>query len=439
MTSEFDTRSKGGDDLDRRFRALRSDDTSDLNWTDIRRRAHEPLARRPLHLRWGFAVGVALLLGSSLGFVLGSSNTPSGAAAPGGELGFLPARGWNVLQTATRTAATRPARQAIAANVPLRAEDDADGVPYATLWSLPRHGVVLVAKFTPIRGERDSTGNLPLRLRDAAPQIERSAQVRPTKPLGQYRLRAKVNDYGVEVDVYFGTRHPAAGLITAAQQQLDRLVVGSVRASNSVEDRALPIRSAAGREAVVGTRATSRIVDRTFRCTPVALGDGLRELDVFALPLGSREFIGGQNPNPSPGVVGVSSGGFNPTSDLVSVRAAAWERFRNRRIPEGVFASEGRCSSTRVSVRLSPTGLPGPPVQWSESSSCLIRGRVLVRVRAVLQSPATWQRIDGTYIGARRSVVEAALAIRSERGKPIAFVELGPAGKTRLWISSGCS
>lgn len=439
MTSEFDTRSKGGDDLDRRFRALRSDDTSNLDWTDVRRRAHEPLARRPLHLRWGFAVGVALLLGSGFGFVLGSSNTPSGSAARGGELGFLPARGWNVLQTATRTTATRPARQAVAANVPLRAEDDVDGVPYATLSTLPRHGVVLVAKFTPIRGERGSTGNLPLRLRDASPQIERSAQVRPTKPLGQYRLRAEVNGYRVDIDLYFGTRRPAPAIITAAQQQLDRLVVGSDRASGPEEERALPIRPTGRAQAEVGAPAASRIIDRTFRCTPVALGDGLREIDVVAAPLGATEYVSGPSPSPSPGALGVSSGGFSPTSELVSARAAAWERFRNRRVPEGIYVSHGRCSSTRDSVRLSPTGLPGPPVPWWERKSCLVRGRVLVRVRAVLQAPATWQRIDATYVGARRSVVEAALAIRSERGKPIAFVELGPAGKTRLWTSSGCS
>jgi hypothetical protein len=45
-----------------------------------------------------------------------------------------------------------------------------------------------------------------------------------------------------------------------------------------------------------------------------------------------------------------------------------------------------------------------------------------------------------TYDGARRQVVEAAVAVRSERtGKPVAFVELGRAGKTRLWTSPGCS
>jgi hypothetical protein len=432
MKNESERRSR---DLDRRFRALRTADTRELDWGDVTRRAHGRTPRRPLHLRWGFAVALALLVGSGFGFVLGSSNTPSSSAARGGELGFLPARGWNVLQTATRSSGTRPARQAIAANVPLRAEDDADGIPYTTLSTLPRRGVVLVAKFMQGQGEQANGEDFRLRFRDSVPQMQRSAQVRPAKPLGQYRLRADVNGYGVDIDLYFGTLRPTGAAITAAQQQLDRLVVGPRRTSSAEDVQRLPIRA----QAEAGAPAASRIIDRTFRCTPVVLGDGLREIDVVAAPLGATEYVSGPSPSPSPGALGVSSGGFSPTSELVSARAAAWDRFRNQRVPEGTYVSRGRCSHTREAVRLSPTGLPGPPVSWWERRSCLIRGRVLVRVRAVLQASAMWQRIDQTYVGARRQVIEAAVAVRSERGRPIAFAELGPAGKTRLWTSSACS
>ena len=412
---------------------------------DVRRKAENefapPRRRRPLaprQLRWAFAVGLALLAGSGFGFALGSSNTPTGNAASGPvELGFLPQRGWNVLQSATRATRGRPARQAIAANVPLRSEDDADGIPYSTLLSLPSRGVVVVASFTAARaGWQGSAGReLPLRLRDATPD---NAQLRPSNPLGQYRLRAEVSGHGVDVDVYFGTRRPAPALVTAAQRQLDRLVVRPVRTSNPVEERALPIRPAGVPQGSVGERATSRIVDRTFRCTPFALGDGLRGLEVVARPLGSKEF---QNPNSSPGFLGVSSGGFSATSDLVSVRAGAWQRFRNRpRVPEGVYVHAARCSAARALIRLAPAGLQGPPVQWSEDRECPLRGRVLVRVRAVLRSPATWQRIDRTYVGARQTVLEAAVAVKSESTrKAIGFIELGRAGKTRLWISSACT
>jgi hypothetical protein len=416
---------------------------------DIRRRArsHSSARRRwrwqPPQVRWAFAVAVALLAGSGFGFALGSSHTPAGSSASGPvELGFLPARGWNVLQAATKATRARPARQAIAANVPLRPEDDADGIPYATLLSLPSSGVVVVASFTR-RENRDSSASypgakLPLRLRDATPHGEYDAQLRPTNPLGQYRLRAEVNGYGVDVDVYFGTRRPVSAAITAAQRQLDRLVVRSVGASAPVEERALPMRPAGASRVGAAGQATSRVVDRTFRCTPFATGDGLRSLEVVARPLGSKEF---QNPISSPGLLGVSSGGFSPTSDLIAVRADAWQRFRNSpRIPEGVHAHAARCAAARASVRLSPAGLSGPPVQWSEDKECPTRGRVLVRVRAVLRSPAPWQRIDRTYVGARRDVVEAAVAVRNESTRrSIAFMELGRAGKTRLWFSSACS
>jgi hypothetical protein len=432
------------DDIDATLRERFSKQAEALpgpDLADVRRRARDrrpaPRRRRPWQppqIRWAFAVAVALLAGSGLGFALGISNTPAGTAASGPvELGFLPARGWNVLQAATKATRARPVRQAIAANVPLRPEDDADGIPYATLLALPPNGVVVVANFT---SGTLSRGELPLRLRDARPYS--GAQLRPTNPLGQYRLSAEVSGYGVDVDVYFGTRRPASAVITAAQRQLDRLVVESVGASNPVEERALPMRPPETSRVGVPGQATSRVVDRTFRCTPFALGDGLRGLEVVARPLGSKEF---QNPNSSPGFLGVSSGGFSATSDLVSVRADAWQRFRSRpRVPEGVYVHAVRCSAARASVRLSPAGLPGPPVQWSEDRECPLRGRVLVRVRAVLRSPAVWQRIDRTYLGARQAVVEAAVAVRSERTrKAIGFVELGPGGKTRLWVSGGCT
>src|SRR5918996_6439913 len=61
-------------------------------------------ARRPkLRRRWSVALVAALVLvGSALGFGLGSSLTPSGAAGTTfGGFGFLPASGGTVVQTGT--------------------------------------------------------------------------------------------------------------------------------------------------------------------------------------------------------------------------------------------------------------------------------------------------------------------------------------------------
>jgi hypothetical protein len=399
---------------------------------------------RPLRLRWGFAVVLALLVGSGFGFALGTTQTSSGSAPEGPvELGFVAAKGWNVLQTATKPTLARPVQQAIATNMPLRPEDDADGIPYATLLALPPQGVVIVASFT-LAHEDSGAGSLParelpLRLRDAASTGGRSAQVRPARPLGQYELRAKVNGHGVDVGVYFGSHRPAPELIEEAQRQLDRLVVRPAPESDPLE-RALPIR--AGPEPAAGAPAGTRIVDRTFRCTPERVGGGLRTFEVDAVPLGATEndYQRRAYQGRSPGFIGVRTGPFDPGSELVVIRARSWVRWAPTPSPPGVYAHARHCAPARGSVPLSPKGLPGPPVQYSDKAYCASRGRVLVRVRAVLHSRASWWRRNPPYDGARSNVVEAALAIRNERTRrPMAFAELGPAGKTRLWSSSNCS
>ena len=92
-----------------------------------------------------------------------------------------------------------------------------------------------------------------------------------------------------------------------------------------------------------------------------------------------------------------------------------------------------------VVVPLSARGLPGTPIIWQKEVDCAVRGRVLVRVRAELETPAVWRPAGAPYAGAVGNVVEAKLAVRSERtGKPIAFATLGQGGKTRLWSAQSC-
>jgi len=89
---------------------------------------------------------------------------------------------------------------------------------------------------------------------------------------------------------------------------------------------------------------------------------------------------------------------------------------------------------------LSSKGLPGPPIRWSKELDCSLRGRVLVRVRAVLDAPTKWRRADRSYVGARNPVTEARLAVRLQKtGKPIAYMELDAKGRTALWYSSTCT
>lgn len=183
-----------------------------------------------------------------------------------------------------------------------------------------------------------------------------------------------------------------------------------------------------------GTSAPSRIVDRTFACTPIAYG-GLRDLDIWASPPRTE-------PWEIPAYLVARTGTTLTTDDLVFVRARAQGRIGwtlPASGPAGVYAHARRCVPSRAVVPLSSKGLPGPPAGWFSEASCSLRGRVLVHVRARLATPAEWRRVDGTYLGARNRVVEASLAIRSERtGEPLAFMRLDSAGRTRLWTGSRC-
>jgi hypothetical protein len=142
--------------------------------------------------------------------------------------------------------------------------------------------------------------------------------------------------------------------------------------------------------------SAARIVDRTFRCTPTAVGNGLRELTVDTVPITATERSA---QDPSPGFIGVISGGWAPSSDFVSIRARRWQRFGTPvNSWQGVYANTARCASSRRSVSLSSKGLPGPPIRWQERERCVVPGRILVRFRAVLQAPALWRRISGSYL-----------------------------------------
>ncbi|MBA2641687.1 MAG: hypothetical protein H0U82_02005 [Actinobacteria bacterium] len=180
--------------------------------------------------RWvGATVAVALVVGSGLGFSLGSSLTsPESARASFVGTGFLPAQGWTVVQSGRVD--SRGVASAVAANVPLRPEDDLEAVPYATLEALPARGVVIVATFT-TRGDPGADfayppQALPLQIATATPVP--NGLVVP-RPLGEYRLRAGIRGTNVDARIYFGTPKPSGELRAAAQRQLNQLAVAAER------------------------------------------------------------------------------------------------------------------------------------------------------------------------------------------------------------------
>lgn len=181
-----------------------------------------------------------------------------------------------------------------------------------------------------------------------------------------------------------------------------------------------------------------RTVDRTFGCLPQVATGKVRALDVTAVPRGAVEARDPFAPR-SPGFIGVSSGGWESSSELVAVRARRWHRFVRGHSAAGVFASRG-CRASRITVPLSSKGLAGLPTRWVKSATCLGRGRVIIRVRAVLSPGDPWRPlVTGALDGATGTVARAAIAVRSEQtGKPLAYMELGRDGTTKLWFASGC-
>lgn len=191
-----------------------------------------PPFRRRLGLRWATAaVGIALLAGSGLGFGLGSSVTPAGNATQQPvALGFLPARGWTVMQSGTPT--PTGTASSIAANVRVDPSDRTGDIPYSTLASLPSNGVVIWVTFT-ARGDRVNdlefpAGRLPLQIGAARP-VSQGSEFVPPRGVTQHRLRAAVAGYNVDARIFYGSAPSSRNLQDAAQDQLDRLVVASER------------------------------------------------------------------------------------------------------------------------------------------------------------------------------------------------------------------
>jgi hypothetical protein len=247
-----------------------------------------------------------------------------------------------------------------------------------------------------------------------------------------------VNGHNVDVTIYFGTPRPGPAVARTAQRQLDRLVVRSTRTVDRVEERAFPIRPPAAR-AVRPLAPTALVVDRTFACTLVAPLGTTRDLDLIASP----RYVDNFRNFTTPAFIGSSSGRVlagqvSDRANLVFVRARP-SSVPGRALPPGVYANVQSCSRSRTAVALTPSGLPGP-IEFEQDAECALRGQVLVRVRARLQTSAGWRPFQDGYTGAQANVRDAKLAVRNARTrKPLAYIELTPAGKTRFWASGACA
>jgi hypothetical protein len=410
-------------------------------------RVRRPLLRR--RTRAVLALVGALALTAGLGTGLGLLIAPSGTASGGaGGLGFIPASGWRVLQSGADATPTRPAL-AVASNVPLAPADDARGIrdssglPYSTLLTLPPRGIVIVATFTvpndeSLVPEQFPRQALPLRLRDATPFVQNGVQVRPDRPLGEYELRARVGDRDVDVHFYFGTRDPDDALATAAQEQLDRLVVRVSRIAPTTGQRALPLEPQ--KATVASTASVSRVIDRTLGCTQ-GFGSGTRRIDVIVRsgfkPDDEFEWQA-QATIATPGNPLPRDRNYLPTLAAVT---AGWPP-KPPLTANGLGFSAKLCKPTRQAVPFSRRGLSGSKAsQFGEEVKCFPRGNVLIHVRASFAAPTPLRLIGKKkdFYSATGHVLRGQIAVRTRTGKPLVYAEALESGKATLFTAGTCT
>ncbi|HLG09579.1 MAG TPA: hypothetical protein VI409_13000 [Gaiellaceae bacterium] len=439
-------------DLERRIREARA--ALPEPDAEATRRAHARALgavrhRRP-RVRLAVLAGVALALALALGAGLGTLIAPSGTAARGPVgLGFLPEPGWYVLQSGARATSSAPAT-AMAANVGFAADDavrglaDSSGLPYATLLALPPRGIVITATFTPL-GEPwvdaiIEEGKLPLRVRDAVADTGYGGQVRPEEPLGVYQLRALVNGYNIDVHVYFGSLRPSSSLREEAQRQLDQLVVRSGRTSGN----------AGARVEGAAAKASAPVIDRTVVCTMSFIG-GAHEIEVRA----QKGFRSGGSSWDRPPLAALTTGSAgsaakaldnmlgwvtagrpSPTATVIPVRfpdvtypIATW----------GTLAmSRTQCRPAATRFPLTAKGLTGGPAgALGETFDCGAPRRVLVRMRAVLESPASL-REHRQFLDTKTPIREGYVVVGTQTGKPLVYAEVFASGKANLFVARGC-
>lgn len=100
--------------------------------------------------------------------------------------------------------------------------------------------------------------------------------------------------------------------------------------------------------------------------------------------------------------------------------------------------NKSRCQLSTKNVPLTSRGLPGPPVPFDQFQRCKVGARVLVRVRAVVDRKVAWRVVRRDFMEAIGNMSTAALAVRTEAGKPLVFFRF-ESGTTWLWTVGSCT
>jgi hypothetical protein len=421
-----------------------------------RRGSLATLRRRRTRTRILILAGAMLASAVALGVTAGSLHAPTGTAArEPAVLGFVPEPGWFALQSPPPAV---PGQQtvAVAANVPFAADDvvkglvEPSGLPYATLLSLPEHGIVIVSTMTPETEPRRASipttpaypnVELPFRIKDGVPLLQAGAQVRPDQPLAQYQLRGYIRGYNVEVVAYFGTSRPSTAQLRDAQRQLN----GFVMRSGGAHALSRPA-------AVAAPGAAISVIDRTYACKTVILGGlyevknrahaGVRRGSGWAkLPFALAATGGwssGQSglPNAPPSSLAWISAGTPTAATMVGNEAEVFPVLGGGTL--GV--NKTLCQPSKARVALTSTGLHGGAVTRDPVAfDCAAPRQVLVRFRARVRGTSALRERALIFLATNAPVVDGKLAIRSLSGRLIVYADVAESGKARLFTAEGCT
>jgi hypothetical protein len=192
---------------------------------------------------------------------------------------------------------------------------------------------------------------------------------------------------------------------------------------------------ALGTETATHAAASARVIDRTLRCS-IPVWAGVREITVFS-QAGVRE-------SPSKWK-SLAAATINTRGSQVSLFQTAAgvpvpTEWKGLAIFDTTLSIGKACRATSASVPLSARGLDGGAVDpFGDTYKCSVAKTMLVHVRAVFRSSA-FLRLDPRS-GARFTrtpVRTASLAVRTQSGRPVAFVTVLESGKARLFTSGSC-
>ncbi len=195
--------------------------------------------------------------------------------------------------------------------------------------------------------------------------------------------------------------------------------------------------------------AASRNVDRTFLCAPGFIGG------VYAIKARARTGLRNSRSGweqPPMATIGSSLAGAAHFSILNSVAwisagvpaptASVAPAEPGQPLPFRVWGTVGVqlgvCRATSSLVPMNTAGLERVTVgPFEEPYNCVTPRRILVRVRATLDTPGVLASHRG-YLRANRPARSAELMVRTVSGTPVAYAHVIASGKSRLFTARGC-